>query len=183
MTTNDYKLYKCNYNELFKSNKTLINDFDDIDTYIINENLIKNTKLTNKYVLYSTITINNNNNNKSIFIIFDLLDSHINDYTIYPTEKLYLNNLSNKENKDYQNKYLSLQSIIFFSKGSIASDNTSEYNTGHYTCLFKCNNKWYYYNDNSLNVITEYEINLPLKDIIKNYYYHLLIRMLYYIAE
>ena len=183
MTTDDYKLYNCIYYNLFKLN--VINDFDDIEnTYFINQKLKAN--LLEKYVLYSTITINNNNNNKSIFIIFDLLDSGVNNYTIFPTEKLYLNNLSNKENKENNennNKYLSLQSIIFFSKGSIASNSTSEYTTGHYTCLFKCNNKWYYYNDNSSNKITEYEINLSLKDIIEKYFNNLLIRMLYYIAE
>jgi ubiquitin C-terminal hydrolase len=51
--------------------------------------------------------------------------------------------------------------------------------SGHYTCLFKCNNKWYYYNDSPKVNIDEYD---TLDDVLKNQSFkHLKIRMLYYI--
>ena len=98
--------------------------------------------------LYTTYKIKkevNINLQKSLLLMFN----NITDIKKI-TEKLYLD--------ENNTKNLSLQSILIYLAGDIL-DGTSV-SSGHYMCMFKCNNKWYLFNPTPTPIptpITEYE--------------------------
>jgi hypothetical protein len=169
MTDDNYMLYKESYHDIITVNKDALTTIED---FLNKENY---TKYPNSdYIRYSSIKTYNNNIPKTFIIQFNLAKDK---FIITPAEKLYLNNNKYSENvNNNEKKFLSLQSIIFYSMGeSVGKD----YKSGHYTCLFKCNNKWYYYNDFPTVTISEYN---TLDYVLKNdRFKHLKIRLLYYI--
>jgi hypothetical protein len=181
MTDDNYKLYNNNYNDPFKDNidKLSKNDFLDINKYTM-QNLFSNTK-KNDYIRHSTLITYHDNIHKNFIIKFNIINNTTNNkYIIIPADKLYLNNDKYENNvKNQYAKYLSLQSIIFFSKGVPEGFKGTDTRSGHYTCLFKCEDKWYYYNDFPFKII---EYSGTLDKIYENpLFKHLLIRLLYYI--
>jgi hypothetical protein len=181
MTDDNYKLYNNNYNDPFKDSidKLSKEDFLDIKKYTM-QNLFSDTK-KNDYIRHSTLITYNDNIHKNFIIKFNIINNTTNNkYIIIPADKLYLNNEIYENNvKNQYAKYLSLQSIIFFSKGVPEGFKGTDTRSGHYTCLFKCEDKWYYYNDFPFKII---EYSDTLDKIHENpLFNHLLIRFLYYI--
>jgi hypothetical protein len=181
MTDKNYKLYNNNYNDPIKGNIENLSktDFLDIKNYYMHNLFTDTTK--NDYIRHSTLNTYRDNIHKNFIIKFDIINNTTNDkYIIIPADKLYLNNEIYENNVKNQNtKYLSLQSIIFFSKGVPEGFKGTDTRSGHYTCLFKCEDKWYYYNDSPF-MIKEYSSTLD-KIHENSLFKNLLIRLLYYI--
>lgn len=119
---------------------------EDISIYkSLENNNIHWIKDENNGKLYTTYKIKkeiNINLQKSLLIMFN----NITNKKII-TEKLYLD--------DSKINSLSLQSILFYNAGNVLEG--SDVSSGHYMCMFKCNNKWYLFNPSPTPILTEYE--------------------------
>ena len=128
MKENNYKLYNYNITDVTVKDK--------------NTNIDKISWSEDKYATIGTEHIYTKNLPKARYLQF----SNNNNKNIFPSEKLFLNDKTYNENSENSENtpFLSLQSIIIFEMG-----NKKEYSaeSGHYTCIFKCNDKWYLYND------------------------------------
>ena len=106
------------------------------------------------YVIIGTENIYTKNLPKARYLQFN----NIKNIKINPSEKLFLNDKTYNENSENSENtpFLSLQSIIIIEKGA-----TTDFSivSGHYTCIFKCIDKWYLYNDTytpKVSMITPY---------------------------
>ena len=129
MIDNAYKLYT----------------YDDNMDFTVNDKITKTSNIRwsdDGYVIIGTENIYTKNLPKARYLHFN----NITNIKINPSEKLFLNDKTYNENsKNSENTpFLSLQSIIIFEMGEKTKYSA---NSGHYTCIFKCNNKWYLYND------------------------------------